>query len=185
MIVTACHAVVPPRNSLPRAIAANPAIGIAISDDAAVPDSLVQGMAIQVDSGGKLLPLKPEAIGRANYDKLIGKQITLAELGIDITQQGLDVAGVALPDGANTAFEVAGLVVATAATYHAFTRDDCSIWDQAICSLKTLSILGDLVAPAVPPLAQYQPALKLVSLILKGVKTTDEIIEIRFKAEGD
>jgi hypothetical protein len=48
-----------------------------------------------------------------------------------------------------------------------------------------LSILGDLVAPAVPSLAQYQPALKLASLVLKGVKTTDEIIEIRFKAEGD
>jgi hypothetical protein len=181
MIVTAAKAYIPPRNSLPRAIAADPAIGIAVSDDPAVPAALVQGAAIPAGGTARFLPLKPAAIGDGNYDKLIGKQITLADLGIDITQKGLDMAGVKLPDGANTAFEVAGLVVSTAATVHAFTREDSCAWDQAVCSLNTLSILGTLIAPAVPQLAQYQPALQFVSLMLKGVKTADEIVEIRIK----
>jgi hypothetical protein len=179
MIVTSCQAFVPRRNSLPHAVAADPNVGIVVGGEAAVPSTLLQEAAIQA-GGGKLLPLKPEAIGKANYDKLIGKQITLAELGIELTDQALTAASIKLPDGAGTAFEVAGLIVSTAATYHAFTREDATVWDQAICSVKTLSILGDLIAPAVPQLAQCQPALKLVSLLLKGVKTTDEIIEIRF-----
>lgn len=184
MKVVAATACIPPRNSLPRVIASDPSVGIVVSDDPAVPGALVQGPAIAAD-GGRFVPLTPLAIGAGNYDKLIGKRITLAELGLEIGQQGLGVAGVKLPDGANTAFEVAGLVVSTAATVHAFTREDGCVWDQAVCSLKTLSILGELIAPAVPQLAQYQPALKLVTLVLKGVSTTQDILEIRIEPKPD
>lgn len=183
MIVTAAKAYIPPRNSLPRAIATDPSVGIAVSEDPAVPGALVQGPAIPAGGAARFVPLKPLAIGAGTYDELIGKQITLAELGIEIGQQGLGMAGVKLPDGANTAFEVAGLCVSTAATVHAFTRDNACAWDQAVCSLNTLSILGKLIAPAVPQLAQYQPALEFVSLMLKGVKTADEIIEIRIRPQ--
>ena len=117
----------------------------------------------------------------AARDKVIGQRIAFADTGFTLLDKGLPLSQVTLPPGADTVLEIVGVAISGAGTYHAFTRDDATIWGQAVSVASTLSSLTDLISPLVPALKPYQPAVQGIGLILKVIKSGSELM----KAEGD
>ena len=114
-------------------------------------------------------------------DKLIGQRIAFANAGFTMIDKGLPLSGLSLPAGTDTVCEIVGVAISGADTYHAFTREDASVWNQALSVANTMSSLTELLSPLVPALKPYEPALKGVGLILKVIKSGNELV----KAENE
>ena len=114
-------------------------------------------------------------------DKVIGKRIAFANAGVTMLDKGLPVSGLSLPAGTETVLEIVGVAISGADTYHAFTRDDATVWDQALAVANAMSSVTDLLSPLFPVLKPYEPAIQGVGLILKVVKSGTELV----KAEDD
>jgi hypothetical protein len=80
-------------------------------------------------------------------------------------------------------FATTTVLLAGADLYHSLTKDDPDSIDIAVASAKTLAVVGDLVAPFVPVLRDYQPHIAFITALLKAVGTAKEILELTYEAE--
>jgi hypothetical protein len=166
---------IPASTSLAMTVAKDPALDLVTRDEgSAAPGSSV---ARTTPSGEAFVPATSGPAIAAIRDQVIGKRIAFANAGVSLLDKGLPQTGLALPAGTHTMFEVVGVVISAADTYHAFTRHDASRWDQALSVANTVSSLTDLLVPVVPVLQHYQPALQGVELVLKAVKTGNEALK--------
>ncbi|HUK32753.1 MAG TPA: hypothetical protein VLV86_02515 [Vicinamibacterales bacterium] len=181
MKISVAHAYIPAANSLAVKIGQDPAVDLVAGVDLKTP--LGSGSSrLDTNGGGQaFVPVTSGPALAAARDNVIGKRLAFANASFTMVDQGLPLTGLALPAGTHTVFEVVGVVISGADTYHAFTREDASRWDQALSVANTVSSLTDLLAPLVPALQHYQPALKGVELVLKVVRSGNE----EMKAEND
>lgn len=153
-----------------------------VGSDRKLSQEVVLGHAIEVGQGQELYKLSTVALN--NRDKLIGKSIVLADLGLSGVEQGIMLAGLNLPNGTNTVFKATAIIIAGADVYHSIMRDDSNGFDIAIASAKTIALATDFVAPFVPLLTSYQQQLSFITVLLKAAGTTKEIVALTCKVDN-
>ena len=169
------------RTSPMQQISENPSTDVVIGSDRQLPQELTSDIAMEVGQGQNLYKLSSQAL--SDREKLIGKSIKLADLGLSSIEQGLMLSRLNLPHGTDTVFATTGFILAGADVYHSLTKDDPDAIEIAVASTKTLAAAAGLVAPFVPILRDYQPHFKFITVLLKAVGTGKEVLELTYKAE--
>ncbi len=181
MKVQTVHFYVPTANSLAAKIGQDPSVDLVAGRDLKIPSGSRPPRSVAPSPGQTFVPITSGAALAVAKDKVIGKRIAFANAGFTMIDKGLPLTGLAVPEGTQTVFEIVGVTISGADTYHAFAREDASPWDQALSVANTVSSLTDLLLPLVPALKPYQPALQGVGLILKVVRSGTEAM----KAESE
>jgi hypothetical protein len=175
--IAVVNAYIPAANSLAARIGQDPALDLVAGKDLKIQPPSGAARSITLGGDRAFVPVTTGPALAAARDKVIGQRIAFANAGFSMIDKGLPLTGVTLPTGTHAVFEIVGVVISGADTYHAFTRQDASPWEQALSVANTVSSLTDLVAPLVPALKHYQPALQGVELILKAVRTGTEAMK--------
>lgn len=169
------------RESLLQQVSDNPTTDVVVGSDRQLPPELGSDFALKVDRGHNLYKLSSQAL--SNREKLIGKSIKLADLSLSGVEQGVMLAQLNLPDGADTVFATTGFVLSGVDVYHSLTKNDADAFEIAIATTKTLTAAADLAAPFLPILRDYQPHFKFATVLLQVVGTGKEVLELTYKAQ--
>lgn len=166
-----------------RKLSADPATAVAVGSDIALPEAMLGGSATGIGSGLLLQALRASAAKEPGVDSLVNTSIRVGDLGLAATQ-GLQLAGVSLPQGPNTLLSVTTLIVGGAGTYRALTSKDKNSLKIAVSSAKTAALLADVVAPFVPVLRPFQNQIKGLALLLQVGDLGTDVFQLHCKA-GD
>jgi hypothetical protein len=174
MKIQSARAFTPSPRSLAAKIGRNPSIDFVVGRDLATVGAAPPLSAFPRRRGQTFVPVKDGAAAAVARDTLMGQRLAFAAAGLELIEGKLPLTGLGLPPETDTVFEIVGVAISGAETYHAFARADASVWDQALSVAQTMSGLADLLSPLFPALKPYQPALQGVQLVLKVVKVGTE-----------
>ncbi len=175
MVVQECRAFVPAKRSLSTTIAKDSALDLVVGRDLGLPFDSNRMRSLPASTREAFAPVTGGPVHALVRDKVIGQRLAFANSGLAVLDKTLPLTGMSLPDGADTVFEIVGLAISSADTYHELTRSDRSYVHQSLSMANTLSSLTRVLSPMIPALQSYQPAIEGIGLILKCVKAGSEL----------